>query len=69
MYKQGVGNFKYFVGISSLTGQHWSDVCALLEIPELGEKMREVTLRGAEWQQFVAKAEPWLLARDANLLA
>jgi crotonobetainyl-CoA:carnitine CoA-transferase CaiB-like acyl-CoA transferase len=53
------------VGISSLTGLHWSDVCALLEIPELAEKMREVTLRGAEWQQFVAKAEPWLLARDA----
>jgi crotonobetainyl-CoA:carnitine CoA-transferase CaiB-like acyl-CoA transferase len=53
------------VGISSLTGQHWSDVCALLEVPELGEKMREVTLRGAEWQQFVAKAEPWLLARNA----
>lgn len=54
-----------YVGISSLTGQHWSDVCALLEVPELGEKMREVTLRGAEWQQFVRKAEPWLLARDA----
>ncbi|HET9063162.1 MAG TPA: CoA transferase, partial [Candidatus Binatia bacterium] len=54
-----------YVGISSLTGQHWSDVCALLEIPELAEKMREVTLRGAEWQQFVVKAEPWLLARDA----
>jgi crotonobetainyl-CoA:carnitine CoA-transferase CaiB-like acyl-CoA transferase len=54
-----------YVGISSLTGQHWSDVCALLEIPELGEKMREVTLRGAEWQQFVAKAEPWLRARNA----
>jgi crotonobetainyl-CoA:carnitine CoA-transferase CaiB-like acyl-CoA transferase len=54
-----------YVGISSLTGQHWSDVCALLEIPELGEKMREVTLRGGEWKQFVAKAEPWLLARDA----
>jgi len=52
------------VGISSLTGQHWSDVCALLEIPELGEKMREVTLRGSEWQQFLQKAEPWLLARD-----
>jgi crotonobetainyl-CoA:carnitine CoA-transferase CaiB-like acyl-CoA transferase len=53
------------VGISALTGQHWSDVCALLEIPELGEKMREVTLRGDEWQKFIAKAEPWLLERNA----
>jgi len=54
-----------FVGISALTGQHWADVCAILEVPELGEKMREVALRGAEWSQFLARAEPWLAARTS----
>ncbi len=54
------------VGISALTGQHWADVCAILEVSELAEKMREVTLRGAEWREFFAKAEPWLAARKAQ---
>ena len=51
------------VGIAALTGQHWSDVCAILDAGELAEKMREVTLRGTEWRAFLAKAEPWLAAR------
>jgi crotonobetainyl-CoA:carnitine CoA-transferase CaiB-like acyl-CoA transferase len=55
-----------FVGISALTGQHWTDVCAILELPELAEKMREVTLRGAEWKAFLAKAQPWLLTRTCR---
>ena len=53
------------VGISALTGQHWADICALLELPTLAEKMREVTLRGAEWREFLTHAEPWLAARSA----
>lgn len=53
------------VGISALTGQHWSDVCALIGTADLAAKMREVTLRGPEWIAFLAAAEPWLLARDA----
>jgi crotonobetainyl-CoA:carnitine CoA-transferase CaiB-like acyl-CoA transferase len=55
-----------FVGISALTGQHWADVCALLELPELALKMREVTLRGEEWRTFLAKAEPFLAERSAS---
>jgi crotonobetainyl-CoA:carnitine CoA-transferase CaiB-like acyl-CoA transferase len=53
------------VGVSALTGQHWADVCAILEVTELAQKMREVTLRGAEWREFLAKAEPWLASRNA----
>jgi crotonobetainyl-CoA:carnitine CoA-transferase CaiB-like acyl-CoA transferase len=55
-----------YVGVSALTGQHWQDICQLIEAPEFAGQMREMQLRGAEWDAFLAKAQPWLDERTAD---
>ncbi|MGO9506829.1 MAG: CaiB/BaiF CoA transferase family protein [Mycobacterium sp.] len=52
-----------WVGINCLTGQHWLDVCAMLELPEYGEQQVAIMLGGPERAEFFAKAEPWLAER------
>jgi crotonobetainyl-CoA:carnitine CoA-transferase CaiB-like acyl-CoA transferase len=52
-----------WVGINCLTGQHWLDVCAMLELPEYGELQVAIMLGGPERAEFFAKAEPWLAER------
>ncbi len=52
-----------WVGINCLTGQHWLDVCAMLELPEYGEHQVAIMLGGPERAEFFAKAEPWLAER------
>jgi crotonobetainyl-CoA:carnitine CoA-transferase CaiB-like acyl-CoA transferase len=49
-----------WVGLNALTAQNWDDICLLLEAPEFTGRMREVQLRGAEWDEFHARVEPWL---------
>jgi crotonobetainyl-CoA:carnitine CoA-transferase CaiB-like acyl-CoA transferase len=31
-----------------------------MEAPEYADRMREVQLRGSEWEEFIAKTQPWL---------
>ncbi len=52
-----------WVGINCLTGQHWLDVCAMLDLPEYGEHQIAIMLGGPERAEFFAKAEPLLAAR------
>jgi crotonobetainyl-CoA:carnitine CoA-transferase CaiB-like acyl-CoA transferase len=52
-----------WVGINCLTGQHWLDVCAMLELPEYGELQVAIMLGGPERAEFFAKAQPWLAER------
>ena len=52
-----------WVGINCLTGQHWLDVCAMLELPEFGEQQFEIMMGGPERAEFYAAAQPWLSAR------
>ncbi len=52
-----------WVGINCLTGQHWLDVCAMLDLPEYGELQVAIMLGGPERAEFFAKAEPWLAER------
>ncbi|ORV51898.1 acyl-CoA hydratase [Mycobacterium europaeum] len=52
-----------WVGINCLTGQHWLDVCAMLGLPEYGERQIAIMLGGPERDEFFGKAEP-LLARQ-----
>jgi len=53
------------VGINCLTGQHWLDLCALLELPEWGERQREV-VEDTAYADFLAAARPWLDGRRAE---
>ena len=52
-----------WVGINCLTGQHWLDVCAMLELPEFGEQQFEIMMGGPERAEFYAAAQPWLSDR------
>ncbi|RDH79603.1 CoA transferase [Mycolicibacterium moriokaense] len=55
-----------WLGINCLTGQHWLDVCTMLELPEYGEHQIAVMLGGPERAEFYAKAQPWLSARTVD---
>jgi crotonobetainyl-CoA:carnitine CoA-transferase CaiB-like acyl-CoA transferase len=55
-----------WVGINCLTGQHWLDVCAMLELPEFGEQQFEIMMGGPERAEFYAAAQPWLSARTVT---
>ena len=52
-----------WVGINCLTGQHWLDVCAMLELPEFGERQYAIQMGGPERGEFFAAAQPWLRVR------
>ncbi len=52
-----------WVGINCLTGQHWLDVCAMLELPEYGEQQYAIMMGGPERAEFLAAAQPWLSER------
>jgi crotonobetainyl-CoA:carnitine CoA-transferase CaiB-like acyl-CoA transferase len=49
-----------WIGINCLTGQHWLDVCAMVGLPEFGDKQIAVMLGGPERDDFFDKAQPWL---------
>ena len=52
-----------WVGINCLTGQHWLDVCAMLELPEFGEQQYAIMMGGPERAEFFEAAQPWLSER------
>lgn len=49
-----------WIGINCLTGQHWLDVCAMVGLPEFGDKQIAIMLGGSERDDFFAKAQPFL---------
>lgn len=55
-----------WVGINCLTGQHWLDVCAMLDLPEFGEHQIAIMLGGPERAEFFAAAQPWLRERTVT---
>ncbi len=53
-----------WIGINCLTGQHWLDVCTMLDLPEYGQHQIAIMMGGPERAEFFAKAQPWLAARS-----
>lgn len=49
-----------WVGINCLTGQHWKDVCALLEAEAFNGRQHEVAWGGSPHSEFLAAIRPWL---------
>ena len=49
-----------WIGINCLTGQHWLDVCAMVGLPEFGDKQIAMMMGGPEREDFFAKAQPFL---------
>ncbi|HSO96852.1 MAG TPA: CoA transferase [Acidimicrobiia bacterium] len=54
-----------WVGINALTGQHFIDACTMFELDEFGPRQAELAEGGALLDEFYARLEPWLQARDA----
>jgi len=55
-----------WVGINCLTGQHWLDVCDMLELSEFGEQQFAIMMGGPERAEFYAAAQPWLDERTVD---
>jgi crotonobetainyl-CoA:carnitine CoA-transferase CaiB-like acyl-CoA transferase len=57
-----------WIGINCLTGQHWLDVCAMLELTEYEEQRIAIMLGGPVRAEFFQKAQPWLSERTVSEL-
>jgi crotonobetainyl-CoA:carnitine CoA-transferase CaiB-like acyl-CoA transferase len=57
-----------WIGINCLTGQHWLDVCAMLELTEYEEQRIAIMLGGPERADFFQEAQPWLSERTVSEL-
>ncbi len=55
-----------WVGINALTGQHFLDACVMLGVEELGPRQQEIAAGGPALDEFFARVQPWLDARDAQ---
>jgi crotonobetainyl-CoA:carnitine CoA-transferase CaiB-like acyl-CoA transferase len=54
-----------WVGINALTGQHFVDACTMFELDEFGSRQPDLAEGGPLLDEFYARLEPWLRARDA----
>lgn len=55
-----------WVGINALTGQHFQDICAMLDVPEFAGRQTELSWGGEPLAEFFAKIQPWLDARTVD---
>jgi len=55
-----------WVGINCLTGQQFVDACVMLEVEEYGPRQSEISAGGPLLEEFFARIQPWLDARDAQ---
>ena len=55
-----------WVGINALTGQHFLDACVMLGVEELGPRPAGDRGRRPALDEFFARVQPWLDARDAQ---
>lgn len=55
-----------WVGINALTGQHFQDICAMLDAPEFADRQQELLWGGASLAEFFAAVQPWLDARTVD---
>jgi crotonobetainyl-CoA:carnitine CoA-transferase CaiB-like acyl-CoA transferase len=55
-----------WVGINALTGQHFLDACAMLGVDDCGPRQQEIAAGGEALDDFFARIQPWLDARDAE---
>ncbi len=55
-----------WVGINCLTGQHWLDVCSMLDLPEFAEQQIAIMMGGPERTEFYSRAEPILAGQTVT---
>ncbi|WP_432841541.1 CoA transferase [Dactylosporangium sp. CA-092794] len=55
-----------WVGVSTLTAQHWVDACICLEAPEYIDRREDVRQDPGSYAEFRAKVERWLMRRTTD---
>ena len=55
-----------YVGINALTGQHFVDICAMLDANDFADRQQELAWGGQPLADFFAKVQPWLDARTVD---
>ena len=55
-----------YVGINALTGQHFQDICAMLDAEDYAGRQTELSWGGDLLADFFAKVQPWLDARTVD---
>lgn len=55
-----------WVGINTLTGQHFQDVCAMLDVAEYADRQTELSWAGEAHDQFMVAIQPWLDAHSVD---
>lgn len=49
-----------WVGLNALTAQSWSDICALLEVPDFADRQKDIQTRPEAREDFFAQIQGWL---------
>jgi len=55
-----------WVGINALTGQHFQDICAMLDASDFAPRQQELAWGGEPLAEFFAAVQPWLDARTVD---
>jgi len=55
-----------WVGINALTGQHFQDICAMLDVPEYAGRQTELAWAGPAHDEFMGRIQPWLDTHSVN---
>ena len=55
-----------YVGINALTGQHFQDICAMLDANDFADRQPELAWGGQPLADFFARVQPWLDARTVD---
>lgn len=54
-----------WIAVNCLTGQHWQDMCAVLDVMEYADSYTEMRFDGARLAEFYERIDPWFAERDA----
>lgn len=55
-----------WVAVNCLTGQHWQDMCAVLDVMEYADSYVEMRFSGAGLDDFYRRIQPWFSDRDGS---
>jgi crotonobetainyl-CoA:carnitine CoA-transferase CaiB-like acyl-CoA transferase len=55
-----------WIAVNCLTGQHWQDMCALLDVMEYADSYTEMRFDGVRLAQFYERIDPWFAERQAQ---
>jgi crotonobetainyl-CoA:carnitine CoA-transferase CaiB-like acyl-CoA transferase len=55
-----------WIAVNCLTGQHWQDMCAVLDLMEYAESYTQMRFDGARLAEFYERIDPWFAEREVQ---